>query len=148
MAQNVNPLADTPFLTAVLDTLIPPSEDGKLPGAGSLGLASEVGSAIERDEDRSALVDAGLGAIRDATGSAGEFVTLDLPSRVAAIESQLEAHPQLIPSIITPLYFAYYQDPAVLVGLGLPARPPFPGGYEVTPTDPDLLELLRSKAAD
>ncbi len=145
MTTNANPLTDAPFLTAVLDTLIPPSEDGKLPGAGSLGLGSEVAAAIERDEQRAALVDAGLEAIRDA---AGDFAALELSARVAAIEAQVEAHPQLIPSMITPLYYAYYQHPTVLIGLGLPARPPFPGGYEVTATDPDLLELLRSRASD
>ena len=149
MAENENPLADTSFLTAVLDTLIPTSDDGKLPGAGSLGLASEVATAIEGNERVAALVNAGLEAVRDATaGSKGGFEGLDLPARVKAIEAQLKAHPRLIPSITTPLYFAYYQHPTVLVGLGVPARPPFPGGYEVTPTDPDLLDLLRARASD
>lgn len=137
------PLADTTFLTALLDTLIPPSEDGKLPGAGSLGLASEIAAAIEGNARVAPVVEAGLEAIR-AAGDGG-FAALDLSARVAAIEAQQEAHPRLIPSIITPLYFAYYQHPVVLMGLGLPARPPFPGGYEVTATDPDLLELLNTR---
>ncbi len=149
MADNVNALADTSFFTAVLDTLIPASGDGKLPGAGRLGLASEVAAAIEGNEHAAALVEDGLEAVRDATaGSNGGFAALDLPARVEAIEAQLKAHPRLIPSITTPLYFAYYQHPTVLVGLGMPARPPFPGGYEVTPTDPGLLDLLRSRASD
>ena len=93
MADNVNALADTSFFTAVLDTLIPASGDGKLPGAGRLGLASEVAAAIEGNEHAAALVEDGLEAVRDATaGSNGGFAALDLPARVEAIEAQLKAH--------------------------------------------------------
>jgi hypothetical protein len=43
------------------------------------------------------------------------------------------------------LYPAYYQHPRVLEGLGEPPRPPFPDGYDLEETDPQLLEKLRDR---
>ena len=137
-------LEDAVFMTALLDTLIPPSEDGKLPGAGALGVGGDVAAAIASHDRAATEVTAALEAIRE---QAPDFATLDLPKRVEALQSVEAAHPAFIADVITPLYFAYYQHPVVLMGLGLPARPPFPGGYEIDATDPDLLDLLRSKAS-
>ena len=138
-----SPLEDPTFVTALLDTLIPPSEDGNLPGAGSLGVGDGVASAIAANARVAPAVAAALQALLDQTPG---FATLDLDARVEALKTIEAAHPALIPSLTTPLYFAYYQHPTVLIGLGLPARPPYPGGYETDPTDPDLLDLLRSRA--
>jgi len=137
-------LDDTAFFAAFLDTLIPPSaaseSRGKLPGAGSLGLAPGVAAAIRSSAQLAPVVEAGLAAIR----SEG-FAALELSRRVELVEAQLGAHPDLIRAITTPLYYAYYQHPTVLIGLGVPPRPPFPEGYEVEATDPALLALLRSR---
>ena len=144
MTNTTAPLEDAAFMTALLDTLIPPSEDGKLPGAGALGLGPQVTTAIVSNTRIATEITAALEGVR---AQAPGFAALDLPARVEAIRAAEAAHPALIPSITTPLYFAYYQHPVVLMGLGLPARPPFPGGYEVDATDPDLLDLLHSKAS-
>lgn len=40
----------------------------------------------------------------------------------------------------------YYRDERVLRSLGLPARPPFPEGHAVAPTDWSLLEPVRRRA--
>ena len=41
----------TQLLDAILDTLIPPSEDGRMPGAGSLGIAKALRAQIaDHDE--------------------------------------------------------------------------------------------------
>jgi len=143
MTNPTAPLEDAAFMSAFLDTLIPPSEDEKLPGAGTLGLGSAVATAIASNSRVSANVTPALEAIQAA---APDFPTLDLAARVEAVRSAEAAHPALIPSVTTPLYFTYYQHPVVLMGLGLPARPPFPGGYETDATDPELLDLLRAKA--
>ena len=34
-------------LTALLDEIVPPSEDGRLPGAGAIGLASRIDKALQ-----------------------------------------------------------------------------------------------------
>jgi hypothetical protein len=40
---------------------------------------------------------------------------------------------------------AYYQQPAVLIALGEPARPPFPEGFELEPISPEWLALLQQR---
>jgi hypothetical protein len=80
--------------------------------------------------------------VRDSAG----FSELSPEARLEVVESQLMAHPALMNGITSHLYLAYYQHPAVLEGLGEPARPPFPEGFEVEETDPKLLDALRERA--
>ncbi len=64
------------------------------------------------------------------------------------IEAHLTSHPFLILGLLRYVYPAYYQHPQVLEGIGEPPRPPFPEGFEVEATDPDLLEILRKRTAE
>ncbi|MDH3686394.1 MAG: gluconate 2-dehydrogenase subunit 3 family protein [Myxococcales bacterium] len=123
-------------LGAVLDALIPPRDE--LAGAGTLGL----GDAVEREIDKmagalDALTDA-LAALDASTGT-GSFVALAESERAAALAAYAEADPGFLPGIIFHTYIAYYQDPRVIVALGLAARPPHPQGYEIAPSDFDAL---------
>jgi hypothetical protein len=43
------------------------------------------------------------------------------------------------------LYPAYYQHPRVLAGLDEPPRPPFPEGYALEETDPQLMQSLLNR---
>jgi hypothetical protein len=43
------------------------------------------------------------------------------------------------------VYLAYYQHPMVLAAVGEPPRPPFPEGFELEPTDPELLAALLAR---
>jgi hypothetical protein len=140
-------LRDVAFMESFLDAVIPPSEDGRMPGAGSLGLADEVASALEGDATLGPVVEAGLRAAREAaSGIDGGFAAMSQAEQVALIESQVALHPGLMGGVIRYLYLAYYQHPTVLVGLGEPARPRFPGGFKIDPTDPALMDLLISRA--
>ena len=40
---------------------------------------------------------------------------------------------------------SYYQDDRVMEAIGLEARAPYPGGYEVAPTDWTILEPVRGR---
>ena len=55
-------LRDAAFMQTFLDLLIPPSDDGKLPGAGSLGLSSDLAEALEAND----AVVSGLQAVQEA----------------------------------------------------------------------------------
>jgi hypothetical protein len=138
---------DLIFMQAFLDLAIPPSTDGKMPGAGSLDIAAEVAGALEADELLGPFIQAGLQAVhgaalgRDPAGFSG----LSPHARVELVESQLAAHPFLMPGLALHLYPSYYQHPRVLEALGEPPRPPFPEGYDVEPTDPRLLDQLRTR---
>lgn len=141
-------LRDVAFVEAFLDVVIPPSDDGRLPGAGELGLADEFSRSLLADPMLGPLVGAGLDAVRTAAfeREALGFVSLPRPARVEVVESQLKGHPMLMTGVSVHVYRLYYQNPTVLGGLGEPSRAPFPEGYEIEPTAPDLLELLRMKA--
>jgi hypothetical protein len=140
-------LRDSDFMQAFLDVVIPPSKDGKMPGAGSLGLSEGLAAAIEEDPMLGPMVLAGLDAIRqaalerDPAGLAG----LSPEGRLGVVQDGLNVHGFLMLGVTRYLYPAYYQHPRVLEGLGEPPRPPFPEGYEVEATDPRLLEKLLTR---
>ena len=136
-------LRDAAFMRAFLDLVIPPNDDGKLPGAGSLGLSSDLAAALEANSS----VVTGLQAIQKAAleqDPAG-LAALARAAQLELVETQLGPHPALMAGITHQLYLAYYQHPTVLQGLGQPPRPPFPEGYTVEETDPRLIEVLQER---
>jgi hypothetical protein len=148
MTNTSSPFDDQAFMQAFLDVVIPPGGDGTMPGAGSLDLSAGVVQALETDAALGPLVQAGLAAVREAAlgrDSKG-FSALSSKDRVAVVESQLATHPFLMLGTARYVYTAYYQHPRVLEALGEPPRPPFPEGYDVEPTDAQLLERLRARA--
>lgn len=147
MTDTTTLVRDSAFMQAFLDAVIPPSEDGKLPGAGALDLSSGVASRLEADPALGPVVQAGLQAVQDAAlaRAPSGLSELSPQERVEVIESQLAAHPLLMIGLGLHLYPAYYQHPRVLEGLGEPPRPPFPDGYDLEETEPHLLEKLRDR---
>lgn len=136
-------LRDAAFMQAFLDLVIPPSDDGKLPGAGSLGLSADLAAAFEAN---SAVV-SGLQSLQEAAleqDPAG-LAALAPAAQLELVETQLGPRPALMAAITHQLYLAYYQHPTVLQGLGQPPRPPFPEGYTVEETDPRLIETLERR---
>ena len=147
MSNTPTPLRDQAFLEAFLDLVIPPSDDGKLPGAGSLEIAADLAGRLEADPALGPSVQAGLQAVHEAAlarDPAG-FARLRPEARREVVETQLAAHPMLMIGVVVHLYQAYYQHPRVLEGLGEPARPPFPEGYALEDTDPQLLVKLHAR---
>jgi len=144
MNESASLLHDATFMRAILELVIPPSEDGRLPGAGSLGLAGNLAGQIEADPILGPVVQAGLAAVQVAAMARdpGGLAALPPAARLEVVESELSAQPQCTMGILRYLYVAYYAHPRVLEGLGEPARPPFPQGYELEPTDPGLLATL------
>ncbi len=146
-------LNDLGFMKALLDLLIPPSASGDvpgadtLPGAGELGLAPDVVTSIQADPALGPLAEAGAQAVREAAGSEHPEGLAGLAPEAGAkiIEDQLASHPFFIMGILRYLYPAYYQHPQVLKGIGEEPRPPFPEGFDVEPTDAQLLEKLRAR---
>lgn len=147
MTDALNPLHNSAFMQAFLDLVIPPSRDGKRPGAGSLGLASNLAGAIGADDRLAQVVTAGLRAVREAATARdrGGLPELSPEDGREVIDSALVEHPFLMMGVARYLYLDYYQHPRVLEALGEPARPPFPEGYEVEPTDQRLMEALRGR---
>ena len=126
-------------LAAVLDTAVPPSADGRLPGAGEIGLAREI---EEKLGAMCGFTGRGLDALdaRARERGAARFAALEAPERGAVLDAHAASDPGFLPGLLFQVYSLYYQHPRVLAGLGLEPRPPHPKGYALE--QPDLEALL------
>lgn len=148
MAETTTALRDPEFMQAFLDVVIPPSADGRMPGAGGLRIEAQLAAEVEADPMVGPMVSAGLEAIRAAglARNPAGFAALTPEERLAVVQDVTKVHGFLMFGVTRYAYMAYYQHPRVLEALGEPGRPPFPGGYSVEPTDPELLGLLAGRA--
>ena len=131
-------------LSLALDEVIPPSDDGRMPGAGALGLAEVLGERAEL----APILEAGLDALDERARAAGatDFAALGPEERRAAFAEMPGAEPAFFSALLSQTFVAYYQHHDVLVALGLGGRPPFPLGYDVPPTDLSILDGVRARA--
>jgi hypothetical protein len=131
-------------LARVLDEIIPPSGDGRLPGAGELGLVRYIDQ--HAPELRPTIVQ-GLSALDELANARGarDFAALPRDERLSALNQVATAQPAFLPGLILQTYAAYYQNDRVLEGLGLEARPPYPDGYKMEPSDLSLLDGVRRR---
>ena len=118
-------------LTAVLNTLLPPSEDGNMPGAGELDFVGYLQAQAE------SFVPA-LKSVTDAF--AADFVELPLAERVSVVQTFSDQQKALFDGLLLQLYSFYYQQDRVLTGIGMGAGPPFPRGNTLEAGDLSLLD--------
>ncbi len=144
MSETSYTAAQEQTLGCVLDAIIPPSADGRMPGAGEIGLGRVI---AEKAPDLQPLVVAGLAALDEQARGAGAegFAALDPAARREALETLSVREPAFLPGLIFQTYVAYYQHPRVVEALGLEARPPHPLGYDLEPGDLSGLEAVRAR---
>jgi hypothetical protein len=70
---------------------------------------------------------------------ADAFADLDALAREAVLREHAERDPGFVPGLLFQVYTRYYVDPRVVAALGMEARPPYPQGYDVAPSDLDTL---------
>lgn len=134
-------------LAPVLDGFIPRSADGVLPSAGELGIAADLGRALERTPGMSTMVLASLAALdrlAERRGAA-RFTALSPAAQgevLAELSSSEDAFP---PMLLIYVFGCYYKHPRILAHYGLDARPPHPTGWQVAPTDLALLDPVRQR---
>ena len=134
-------------LRALLDEVIPPSPDGRLPGAGALDLIGHVARTVRQTPMLAPVVEYGLSAIAELAGtrSPDGWAGLSRTER-AALLAEFAAGDQLfMPALLFLAYSGYYQDPRVVEALGLEARPPHPTGYAMEAFDTTLLDAVRRR---
>ena len=138
---------DSGTLAGVLDLLIPRSGDGRMPGAGELGLATRIQQIAQREPGLRAALEAGVRALAELARGRGApgFAALSGSDRLALLNEVAAAQPGFLPGLIFHTYVVYYQEGRVLEGLGLDPRPPFPTGHSLEPFDPALLEPARRR---
>ncbi len=135
-------------LSSLLDVMIPPGGDGRMPGAGQIGLGTRLCADLAAHPELVATVRAGLAALdtRARAQGAAAFVSLDPERRAAVVHEQHVHDSSLVSTMLFPVLVGYYEHPRVLEALGAEPRPPFPRGYELPPFDPTLLEPVRQRA--
>jgi hypothetical protein len=132
----------------VLDEIIPPSPDGRLPGAGQLGIAGYVDRALRSmPELRAMFVEsvAALDAIAERR-HAQRFADLATHDQAEVIGEHASSEHAFPPILLLHAYSGYYQHARVLAALGLGSSPPHPKGYEMPPNDLSLLDPVRQRA--
>ncbi len=134
-------------LVCVLDRIIPPSADAKMPGAGELGLADHIEQVLRKTPDLLSTITDGLEAADERAAGSGEKAFERLPdserSRVLAELST--THPGFLPSLIFHTYVGYYQHPTVVAALGMETHPPYPTGFPMEPGDLTLLDGVKQR---
>jgi hypothetical protein len=140
-------LHDAAFMDALFDLLIPPDESRGLPGAGSLQLSAGVAAGVEGEPLLGPFVLAGAAAVREAALAAHPdgLAAMSREAATELLQSQLAAHPLLPMGLMRFLCPPYYAHPRVLAAIGEPPRPRFPEGFDVQPTDPELLAKLQTR---
>ena len=145
IADSVQPLTSgqRASLDIVLNMIVPPSADGRMPGAAEVGvpayLFAEAPDALpvlfrelEELERRS----------RDQF--ARGFAELEEHERKPLVE-ELRARASFMSRLAMETLACYYQHDRVLEGLGIEARPPYPKGYQIVQGDLSLLEPVRAR---
>jgi len=134
-------------LSLVLDELIPPSEDGRLPGAGGLGVASDVETAVKATPALGPVINGGISAVDDLsrTRNAGGFAALSRAERVDVLREVEAADPAFVPTLMMLAYVGYYGNERVVAVLKPGNQAPHPSGYDVEPDDLTLLDPVRAR---
>lgn len=127
-------------LARVLDHLVPPSPDGRLPGAGE-AIADDIARLLEETPDLRAATVPGLEALESAAAERGatDFAALDPEVADELIARVASEQPAFLGGLTFHVYVRYYQCPQVVEALGLEARPPHPLGYAMSQSDLDAL---------
>jgi len=135
--------AERRTLAGVLDALIPPSADGRLPGAGAAGVVTRVEQVLQTLPDLRAMVVEGLSELEvQARAQHGRpFADCEAAERSALVATQGFAY-----ALIPHTYVGYYQEDAVLEAIGMEARPPHPKGYAIAENDLSLLDPVKARS--
>jgi hypothetical protein len=138
---------NTELLATVLDELIPPRPDGRLPGAGTLGLGALVEQAAAGTPDLGQVLTAGFAALEELArrSDPNGFAALAPGARVQTLRELEKAEPMFIPTLMTLACVGYYSDERVLKVINGDVRPPHPRGYEIEADDFALLERVRAR---
>jgi hypothetical protein len=131
-------------LACVLDAIIPPSADGRMPGAGAAGIGAHVEGVLRTLPDLHAMVVEGLHELDTQARQQYDraFVAMGESERAALVAMQGFSY-----ALVPHAYVGYYQQDRVLEAIGMEPRPPHPEGYAVPPSDLSLLDPVKARGA-
>ncbi|MGI9486853.1 MAG: gluconate 2-dehydrogenase subunit 3 family protein [Geminicoccaceae bacterium] len=128
--------AQRELLDALLDQIIPASDDGRIPAAGAFGVADFIIGRAVADPELGQLILHGLekaAAFVDADG-----IRLD-PAAVRQLEQEA---PASFEALLRQAYMGYYSRGDIRGLLGLSPKPVHPDGYDVPEQDLDEIRAL------
>ena len=134
-------------LAGLLETIVPPSSDGRLPGAGALGLTAHIARTVDTTPMLRPVVEYGLSALAERARAKhpGGFAALSGPERADLLAEFAAGDQFVLPALLFLVYSGYYQHRRVVEALGLEPRAPHPGGYPMEADDLTLLDPVRQR---
>jgi hypothetical protein len=126
------------ILAALLDTLVPASEDGAMPSAADVDFRTYL---RDQAEDFLPELSAALAAFEP------EFAGLPSSERCALVTEFSNTDPRRFQALLTRVYDCYYQDDRVRGAIGVATGAPFPQGNEVAAGDLSLLDPVIKAAS-
>lgn len=127
------------LLDAILDELIPPRQDGSIPGAGALGVADFLPSAHAYASDPVGAVKSVLAIVEAKIDG---FSDLPPANRVAILKSVEAEEPEAFATLTRLTYMGYYSRADIRPHFGVGAHPVHPMGYPVEQESADLMDAL------
>ena len=129
---------------AVLDMIIPEDRERNKPSAADIDvfawIRDHAASYIDELKRELDAINAESTQVHRKT-----FHALEHPLKVRLLDVSRARSPRLFRELASWTVTAYYQDDRVMEAIGLPARPPFPLGYEIQSGDLSLLGPVRAR---
>ncbi len=131
------------LLNGLLDEIIPASDDGRIPSAGSLRVADFIANKAREVPGLADLLKRGLRTAQALLSPKSDTLeALSLADRLALAKNLERREPDFFTALTRYTYMGYYTDPTVPPHFGLSAKPPHPYGYEVPDENPEELTSL------
>lgn len=130
-------------LIALLDTMIPTSDEFNAPSAGTDDIVRDV----ERSMSASAQTVVSEMLLRLNERSTARFEELNAEERWQAFSELQQTDGQALRTLAGILLQCYYRNDQVLESLGMEARSPFPLGNEVEQGDWSLLDPVKARGS-
>jgi hypothetical protein len=133
------------LLKNLLDEIIPASPDGRLPGAGALGIVDFLKQQVKKISSLDKLFSQGLAkgtALLKMRSGNKKLEELPAKERIRLVKELEKSEPDFFAALIRNTYMGYYTNPTVPPYFGLSDKPPQPNGYEMLPDDPKELDKL------
>ena len=131
------------LLNGLLDEIIPASDDGRVPSAGSLRVADFIANKAREVPGLADLLKRGLRTAQALLEPKGDSLEALSPADRLALAKIIERRePDFFTALTRYIYMGYYTDPTVPAHFGLSAKPPHPYGYEVPDESPEELTAL------
>lgn len=131
-------------LECVLDLIVPPSADGRMPGAAEVGvpayLQAHCAEALPNLREELDRLEA-----QAQTGFGQPFAAIGAVDRQALVDAMRAQEPDFMSRLALETVTCYYQHDRVLAALGMDVRSPAPQGFKVISGDLMLLAPVRKR---